>query len=303
MNLKSDKLYAWLAFAAVAFFWGTTFMAIRVGVESFPPFLMAGFRHSIGGVLICSYFLLRGYKLPDAKALKVFAINGFLMLVLGNGLVTWAEIYVSSGLAALICSLTPIWIVLINSFSGKREKVNALVWLGFAICLAGQFLIFNDNLKDFANPNYSLGIVFILIANFAWAVGTIYSKNHQTDTHPLFGAGIQMISGGVILDVFGTLRGEWSHMHPTNEGIMMLAYLVVFGSILAYGAYMYVLKKLPATIVSTYAYINTIVAVILGWLWLDEKLNAIMAISVLLTIGGLWLINYAFNRKVAANKA
>lgn len=289
--MKNEKLFAWLAFALVAFFWGTTFFAIRVGVQSFPPMLLAGFRHSIGGILICSYFLLRGYKIPPLKQLKVFAINGFLMLVLGNGLVTWAEIYVSSGLAALICSLTPIWIVMLNTFSGKKEKVTTQVIIGLSICLAGQLLIFNDNIKDFANPNYTLGIVFILIANLAWAMGTVYSKNNKSDVHPLFGAGLQMIVGGTILDIIGTYRGEWQQLNPNADAIWALIYLIVFGSIVAYGAYMYVLQKLPATIVSTYAYINTIVAVILGWLWLNEKLNLVLGIAVLMTIGGVWLVN------------
>jgi drug/metabolite transporter (DMT)-like permease len=287
----NSNLNAWLAYAAVAIFWGTTFFAIRVGVETFPPFLLAGFRHSIGGILICSYFLLRGYKLPEAKHLKIFAINGFLMLVLGNGLVTWAEQYVSSGLAALICSLTPIWIILLNSMTGKKEKFTLAVFGGVVLCLIGQLLIFRDNLTDFADPNYTLGIVFILMANIAWGMGTVYSKNNQTGVHPLFGAGLQMICGGVVLDLIGTAQGEWSHLHPSSEGILALAYLVVFGSIIAYGAYMYVLKQLPATIVSTYAYVNTLVAVILGWFLLDEPLNAIVWTAVVLTILGVYMVN------------
>lgn len=285
------NLNAWLAYAAVAFFWGTTFFAIRVGVETFPPFLLAGFRHSIGGILICSYFLLRGYKIPEAKHLKIFAINGFLMLVLGNGLVTWAEQYVSSGLAALICSLTPVWIILLNSMTGKKEKFTVAVLAGIVLCLVGQLLIFRDNLADFADPNYTLGIIFILIANITWGMGTVYSKNNQTEVHPLFGAGLQMICGGVVLDIIGTVQGEWSRMHPSSEGILALAYLVIFGSIIAYGAYMYVLKQLPATIVSTYAYVNTLVAVILGWLVLDEPLNAVVWTAVVLTILGVYLVN------------
>ncbi len=287
---------AWLAFAAVCFFWGTTFMVIRIGVTSFPPFLMAGFRHSIGGILICSYFLIKGYSIPPLKSLKVFAINGFLMLVIGNGLVTWAEIYVSSGLAALICSLTPIWIVAFTALSGHREKLTLQVIAGLAICLTGQFLIFHDNMKDFANRDYTLGIIFILIANASWALGSVYAKNHKSEVNPLFGAGIQMIVGGFILDVFGTFMGEWSQMHPEKDAIIALAYLVIFGSVIAYGAYMYILKHMPATIVSTYAYLNTVVAVLLGWLWLDEKLNAVMAIAVMLTIGGVYLINRTFQK-------
>jgi len=291
--MKNEKLFAWSAFAAVSVFWGTTFFAIRIGVTSFPPMLMAGFRHCIGGILICSYFLLKGYRFPPLNEFKVFAINGFLMLTIGNGLVTWAELYVSSGLAALICALTPVWIVLLNSFTGVKEKITAKILIGFLICLAGQFLIFNDNLKDFANPNYALGIVAILLANLSWAAGTLYSKNQKTETHPFFGAGIQMLAGGFVLDVIGTLKGEWSEMHPSTESIFAMLYLVFFGSIVAFGAYMYVLKKLPTTIVSTYAYINTLVAVLLGWLLLNEKLNFIMAIAILLTISGVWMVNKA----------
>ncbi len=285
---------AWLAYAAVAIFWGTTFFAIRIGVETFPPFLMAGFRHSIGGILICTYFYFKGYKLPPAKDLKVFAINGLLMLAFGNGLVTWAEQYVNSGLAALICSLTPIWIIAVNSISGRKEKINLAIVSGILLCLLGQFLIFKDNVKDFADPHYAIGIVSILIANVAWAIGTVYSKNHTTKTHPLFGAGLQMICGGLILDLVGTARGEWSRLHPSCEAIWALAYLILFGSIIAYGAYMYVLKKLPATIVSTYAYVNTVVAVFLGWLWLKEPLNALVWTAVVLTIAGVYLVNKNF---------
>jgi drug/metabolite transporter (DMT)-like permease len=288
------KLNAWLAYAAVAIFWGTTFLAIRIGVETFPPFLMAGFRHSIGGILICSYFFIKGYKLPEAKHLKIFAINGLLMLVFGNGLVTWAEQYVSSGLAALICSLTPIWIIGINSFSGKKEKFTFAAFTGIVLCLIAQLLIFRDNLKEFADPNYTIGIIFILIANATWALGTVYSKNNQTGVHPLFGAGLQMICGGAILDIIGTVKGEWSHLNPSADAWIALAYLVVFGSIIAYGAYMYVLKQLPATIVSTYAYVNTIVAVLLGWLWIDEMLNAVVWTAVVLTILGVYLVNRSF---------
>ncbi len=291
---RSINFNAWLAYAAVAIFWGTTFFAIRVGVETFPPFLLAGFRHSIGGILICVYFYFKGYKLPPKKDLKVFAINGLLMLAFGNGLVTWAEQYVNSGLAALICSLTPIWIIAVNSVSGQKEKINFIIVLGIILCLLGQFLLFKDNVKDFADPNYAIGIVAILIANIAWAIGTVYSKNHKSDTHPLFGAGLQMICGGIILDLVGTVRGEWSNLHPSSDAIWALVYLIIFGSIIAYGAYMYVLKKLPATIISTYAYVNTVVAVFLGWLWLDEPLNALVWMAVVFTIAGVYLVNKSF---------
>lgn len=295
MNVNSK---AWLAYAGVAFFWGTTFLAIRIGVQSFPPFIMAGMRHAIGGLIICSFFLLKGYPLPSWNQFKVYVINGILMLVIGNGLVTWAEIHISSGLAALICALTPLSIISVNALFGvTKEPLKAVAWVGIGACLVAQVIIFRDNLAELANPDYVLGIVFILIAILGWGLGSIYSKNKNTGLTPLYGAGLQMISAGAILLVFGSLMGEWHNFSPTQEGINAVIYLVIFGSLLGYGSYMYVLKALPATIVSTYAYINTIVAVILGWLWLDEKLNLSIAIAVVLTIAGVWLVNRSFSKK------
>lgn len=293
-----NRIKAWLAFAGVAFFWGTTFLAIKIGVKTMPPFLMAGSRHFIGGVLICSFFLLKGYKVPTMGQLKVFVINGFLLLVLGNGLVTWAEMYISSGLAALICALTPLSIIIMNMlFGAHREKLKAKAIAGIIICLMAQIIIFRDNLKELADPNYLTGVLFIVIAIIGWGLGSIYSKNKQTGIAPLYGAGLQMITAGTILLIFGSLMGEWPMFQPDMEGIYSLAYLVVFGSLIAFSSYMYVLKQLPATIVSTYAYINTIVAVILGWLWLDEKLNTAVMIAVILTIAGVWLVNSSFTKK------
>lgn len=179
-------------------------------------------------------------------------------------------------------------------FGAQKETLKRQAVLGIAFCLIAQVVIFRDNFKELSNPNYIMGIVFILIAIMGWGLGSIYSKNKQTGLNPLYGAGLQMLSAGVILLILGTLMGEWPQFNPTSEGLWSLVYLVLVGSLLGYGSYMYVLKQLPATIVSTYAYINTIVAVILGWLWLDEKLNAAIALAVALTILGVWLVNRSF---------
>lgn len=297
----TNKFKAWLAFTGVAFFWGTTFLAIRIGVQSMPPFLMAGLRHFIGGLIICSFFLIKGYALPTWPQFKVYIINGILMLAIGNGLVTWAEMHISSGLAALICALTPLSIIGVNRVFGlHKEKLGLQALFGILICLVAQVIIFRDNLKELANPNYVIGVIFIVIAIIGWGIGSIYSKNKQTGINPFYGAGLQMISAGVILLVFGTSMGEWPAFKPTTEGIYSVIYLVIFGSLIGYGSFMYVLKQLPATIVSTYAYINTIVAVILGWLWLDEKLNLSIGIAVVLTIVGVWLVNRSFNTSNAS---
>ncbi len=296
LNQQKFPIKVWLAFAAVALFWGTTFLGMRIGIQTFPPFLLAGLRHTIGGVIICSYFLLRGYKIPDKKELKVFAINGFLMMVCGNGLVCYAEMYISSGLAALICSLTPIWLVLINSTTSKTESINKITIAGFLLCFLAQFLLFKDHIKELGNTQYLYGIIAVTIANFCWALGSIYSKQHKYEINSLYAAGLQMIFGGIMLDIYSISTGDLNNLNPSSESIYALAYLIIFGSIIAYGSYIYILKNMPAAIVSTYAYINTIVAVILGWLWFNEIMNLQMAFAVLLTLFGLWLVNKSMNK-------
>lgn len=251
---------------------------------------MAGCRHTIAGILIISFFILRGHKLPDRKALKTFSINGMLMLAGGNGIISWAMLYVDSGLTALLCALTPVWIVLINKLLGSKEPITVLAVLGFVICLVGQVLLFKDKVQLFESQHYLFGIIAIIVSNIFWALGTIYSKNHVSNTPALFAAGLQMIPGGMLLFTAAYFKGEYSAIHPQPDALWSLAYLIVFGSILAYGAYMYVIKQLPASIVSTYAYINTFVAIFLGWLWLNETLDAATIIAMVFTITGVYLI-------------
>lgn len=285
------KFFAWLAFAAVSLFWGTTFLAISIGVKTFPPLMMAAFRHTTAGVILVGYFLLKGYRLPDLKSIRTFGVNGMLMLAGGNGIISWGMQYVGSGLTALICALTPVWIVVFNRLSGNKEKLNPWVILGFMICLVGQYILFSDKLEMFSDPLFFWGIVAVVASNMFWSLGTIYSKNHRTNLHPLFASGLQMIPGGLLLFGASFLRGEWHDVSPAPEAISALLYLITFGSILAYGSYMYVIKELPATIVSTYAYINTLVAIVLGWFWLHESLDTTTWISVVLTIVGVFLVS------------
>lgn len=294
--LKNPNLKAYLAFIAVAIFWGTTFLAIRIGINSdgihlFPPFLLAAFRHTIAGILICGYFIFfKKLPIPSLKQFKQFSINGVLMLVGGNGIISWGMQYVDSGLAALICALTPLWIVFINLIMGSNEKVTKTMWLGFIICLLAQYLIFYDKVNLLSDKNYILGLMAIIVSNICWALGTVFSKSHKSNLPVLYNAGLQMIPGGIILLLISTFIGDWAKFNPSNDSLLALIYLVIFGSLLAYGCFMYILKALPAALVSTYAYFNTIVAVFLGYLFLNEVINTKIIIAMLLTIIGVWLV-------------
>ncbi len=298
---NTSTFNAWAAYIAVAFFWGTTFLAIRIGVQSMPPFLMAGFRHFTAGLLIWGYFMMRGYPRPTMQQLKLCVINGVLLLVLGNGLVSWAEMYITSGLTALICALSPLAILGANALMGNREKITVAVVVGIVMCLVAQVLIFKNNLHELTDPHYLQGIVFLLIAIASWGLGSMFIKNNPTGLHPLYGASFQMLSAGAILLVVGSVLGEWKTFEPTQEGLSSIVYLIVVGSLIGYGSYMYILKHLPAAIVSTYAYVNTLVAVVLGWLWLDEPVDGWVWTAAVMTIAGVYLVNKSF-QKTASEK-
>lgn len=293
---KHHLFGAYLALACVCFFWGTTYMAIRISVQSFPPLWMVAVRQILAGLLICGYFLARGYAMPNLRQMGQMLIAGFMLIILGNGLVSWAEVHVSSGLAALLCSSVPFWIIGINALMHKKETFNGKSLIGLLVGVTGVVVIFFDNLKDISNPAYLAGILAIVVANVGWAAGTVYTKSKQTDPNdpplsPLFNAGLQMLLAGVVMIPLAMIFDKPFPVTFTPESLWALGYLILFGSILAFGSYVYALSRLPSTVVSLYAYINPIVAVMLGWLILDEKLSMAVLAALGLILLGVFIVN------------
>lgn len=212
------------------------------------------------------------------------------MVFLGNGVVAWGEKFVPSGIAAVICSFMPVWVILINTFTGQ-EKTNARVVIGVLIGFAGIAGIFSENLADFANPDYTAGIAIIFMASFCWAAGTLVNKRKNGGEHPFFSAGLQMVSGGALMLAASPFLDSYADFNPQPEALWALLYLTVFGSIVAYSAYAYALGKLPASTVSMYSYVNPLVALVLGNLILNEKLNPLIGLFSLLTLAGIYLVN------------
>jgi drug/metabolite transporter (DMT)-like permease len=292
----TDNTKAWLAFASVAFFWGTTYLAIRIGVASFPPLLFAGLRHLTAGLIILTYFIIRRYKLPPKDQMKHIVVMAMMMLGIGNGLLVWAEKYISSGLTAIISATFPFAVFFFGWITGV-EKINRYVLAGIILGFIGQIFIFYDKLEQLQNPEYRWGIVALFVAITCWGYGAIYRKKANITLHSLYFAGWQMVIAGIGLLPFALIRGEFAHLPEVEtDAIWAFLYLVVFGSIVAYGSFMFVLNKMPATIASMYSHINTIVAVILGWLVLDERLNWNIAFSTVFTLVGVYLVNSGINK-------
>ncbi|MBZ0245165.1 MAG: EamA family transporter [Cyclobacteriaceae bacterium] len=295
MIKEDNPILPYLALTVVCIAWGTTYLALRIGVLEFPPFLFSAIRQITAGILLVGGLLAFGkVKLPDKPELMIQAIGGFFMITLGNGLVGWAEVYVPSGLAAIICSIVPIWVILINLVIAKDEKPTFPIVMGLMVGLSGIILIFSDNLGGFAVPGYAWGIAFIILANLGWAAGSIWMKRKNQTTNPFLNAGLQMFFGGILLLPFSLAFDNLKTIQWSNNVIYSLVYLILVGSIAAYASYSYAIKKLPITIVTLYAYINPIVAVLLGWLVLEETLNLKVGVAIGITLIGIYMVNRGY---------
>jgi len=300
MELRKNEnlLLAYLSLAAVCLIWGTTYLALRIGVTQFPPFLFSLLRFTCAGPILLIIVLTIGkQKWPDRKTLFNQAVSGILMITFGISMVGWAEVYISSGMAAIICSVMPVWTILINVIVTKDEKPNWLIILGLATGLSGIVLIFSEHLTEFSNTNYQVGIAVTFISNLCWAIGSIYIKKKNQTTNPFMGAGLQMTFGAIALIPLSLMFDDYSTIHWSADVAYSLTYMIIIGSVAAYACYSYAIKKLPMTLVSMYAYINPVVAVVLGWLILNEKLNSRIALAILITIAGIFLVNRGYQLK------
>jgi len=271
---------------------------MRIGVKDFPPFLFAGLRQFIAGLLLVGYMLwIKKSKFPSRANVVRQAFGGFLMITLGNGLVSWAEVYVPSGVAAIICSFMPVWVVLINLTINRAELPNGLIVFGVLTGLGGIILVFNEHVADFVNSNYRLGIVFIFIASLTWALGSVIIKRSKDGSNPFVNAGLQILFGGFWCFILSFLVDDLSSVHWTGQVGFSLAYLIIVGSVAAFAMYVYALTQLPIVIASLYSYVNPLVAVVLGWLMLDEKLNMIIGVAIVVTAVGIYLVNRGYQLK------
>ena len=284
---------ALLALAAVCFFWGTTWVASKEGVRHMPALQLAGIRQSLGGLLYIVFFLAKGARLPRGKEWGMVLMLAFLNFMLSNGLSTWGVKFISAGLGSIIGAIFPLWLVVIGLFSSQNSLKPKTI-AGLVAGFIGICVIFYEHLHDFLNPQFRLGIFLSLAATWSWAIGTIYTKKHAVAFNPYFSLGLQMGISGIALLIITNLTGTAVPVSqiPTPSWLA-IAYLVLFGSVLSFIAYLYALQNLPTEQASLYAYINPIVALFLGWLLFGEILTPFIIVGVLITLLGVYLVNKA----------
>lgn len=296
--MANENYKAYLAWIAVCVIWGTTYLAIRIGVAELPPMLFAGIRWVIAGTIFLSYLRFKGVKLPAKNDIIPIAIVGLLLLGFGNGLVVVGEQWISSGLAALLITTLPFWMVGIESLLPQGPKLNLLIVTGIVLGLGGVSLIFGSHWKELLDPGYLSGVLAILGAVVTWSAGSVYSKHKKiSNLNPLMAAAVQMLIAGFALSAMGIILGETSEITFTQNGALALAYLTLVGSIFGYGSYIYSIAHLPLSLVSTYAYINPVIALYLGWLILDERLDYIILIAAVIIIIGVLLVKKGSNKQ------
>jgi drug/metabolite transporter (DMT)-like permease len=298
MKTESKAL---LALAVVCILWGTTYLVIKIGIVTIPPFLFSGVRQLLAGALLWAVlpFLKQKIQLSWNDVVKQI-LPGLLMIFLGNGIITWAEKYIPSGLAALIVSAMPIYVTAINFAIGKEVSISKQTIIGLLLGALGIALMFRDNLADLANSGYFWGIIASFAASFSWAIGTVYMKVNTFRTNSFVNSAIQFTSGGIALLITSFVTEDFSGLNTiSSEGVWSLLYLVLFGSIIPFMCYLYAIEHLKVGLVSVYAYINPFIALILGMIVLNEKLTGITGLAFIATVGGVYFINRGNSKKVS----
>jgi drug/metabolite transporter (DMT)-like permease len=290
--MDREKLGAYGAWAAVCFFWGTTYLAIAVGLETLEPTLFAGLRFVVaGGVLFFVMSRQRNVRLPAGREWFDLGATGLMLLGVGNGAVVWAEQWVPSGMAALLVATSPFWAAALERLQKGGESVGVRGLLGMGVGFGGLALLVGPKLfGGEVDGKYLLGVIIIQVGCFFWQAGSVYAKRRPTGVSPLMASAVQMLWAGAALTLLGTILGEWGGMRFSARSAGALLYLVVFGSIVAYSAYMYAIQKLPLPLVSTYSYVNPLVALVLGWLVLSEPLGWREGASALVILLGVALV-------------
>lgn len=286
---KNEESKTYLAFLAVCIIWGSTYLAIRIGVSEFPPTLFAGIRFLVAGSLMLAFSVYKGLKLPiDFSEVRKISIVGLFLLLGGNGCVVWAETRINSGVASLLVATVPLFMALIELVLPNRPKLNLKGWSGLLIGFGGVALLVFSNSTE-ASVDI-LGIILLLIGAFSWAMGSVYSKSFKASSSIIPNIAIQMLAGGLGLFIVGTSFGELFKIHITSKGMGSILYLIFFGSIVGYSCYVYILEKWPTAKAGTYAYVNPLVAVLLGALILNEPISIDVIMSTVVILSGVILV-------------
>lgn len=294
-----------LAFAIVYIVWGSTYFFIQIAVKDFPPFILGALRFIIAGVLMAAWCIFKGENIFAAKGIKHAAISGILLLFCGNGIIIWVEQSMPSAMVAIMVSSAPIWFVLLDKPKWSENLRSKSIIAGMLIGLAGVILLFSEQVSEALSLRGSESVkmssmVMLVIAAITWSGGSLYSKYKSSEDPIIVSSTWQMMAAGIAFIPGIIIRSELSSFHWKDVSVdawMAVLYLVVLGSIAGFSAYIWLLKERPAMQVSTYAYVNPVVAVLLGVFFANEQISSIQVIGLIIILGSVFMINMARYRR------
>ena len=291
------RIRVMLAFLAIYVIWGSTYLAIRFAVETIPPLYTAGFRHLIAGTALLAWALAKGQR-PTWAQVRASMVIGFFFFLVGHGSLHWAELYVGSGLASLLIAIEPIIVFVLSSAAGRVWRMNGLLLAGILLGLAGVGILVRGAGLE-AGVRGAWGPIAVLIGALSWSIGIIYSRRSKLSGSPLLLSALSLLAGSAMLLTTGTLLGEGKDLvlsRVTPKSWLALGYLIVFGSIMAFTAYNWLLEHFSPTLVATHTYVNPVVAVLLGWLYGGEVITLKVGIAAVLVVGAVVLVDRGTNR-------
>ncbi|MGA9852796.1 MAG: EamA family transporter [Gammaproteobacteria bacterium] len=287
------RLQLMAAFVVVYLVWGSTYLGIRIGVQDIPPALLSGVRNSIAGLVLMIIAGARGQRLPQNPRDWLHAlVMGVLLVTLGNGLVTWAEVYVQSNQAALIATTSALWVAWFGTFGPKGHPLALRAKAGLVLGFAGAILMLMPG-NHFSFEHFSAQSV-ILLSTVCWGAGVIYGRSFKVSVSPLMLSAMLLFTGGLLLVILGVVTGEPAHWRWSVRGIGALAYLTVFGSCLAYSTYVWLINHTTPDKLSTTAYVNPAIALVLGWVVLGEEVTGVRLVGMLVILVGVILVTTHF---------
>ena len=293
---EPSKLLVVAAFAAVYIFWGSTYIGIALAIKSVPPFMMAAIRFFAAGIILYCWCIAKGEKNPDVASVSKNAFAGILMLFFGTTSLIWAEQYLPAGLCSIIIATTPFWFVMLDKKHWSVNFSDKFIIIGLIVGLSGIVMLSANKGSMHLEGNKSQVISFfiLLCGSMLWATGSLYSKYSVTNGSTSIKASIQMMAAGVTALIVSFAAGEFNHFNwsqITVSSIYAMIYLITFGSLVGYIAYIWLLDVRPPAIVGTYAYVNPAVAMFLGWLILNERISALQIAALFIILSGVLLVN------------
>lgn len=298
------KSAAYVSLGLISIIWGTTYLALSFGLDSLPPLFVSGGRQMISGLLILLTLGALRKPLPTWEITKGILLSGFIVVFLSNSLVTWALKYVPSGITAVMFTMVPIFVALISIFVLRSEKLNWLIAAGLIIGLVALILLTNNSLDGGPQPFHLMGFLVLFAGILAWAIGALVSKKVTEKANPMYVAGIQLFVFGALVFVISFFIEDIHIDKIQPASLWAIGYLIIFDSIVGYGCYLYALSKLPATVVSLYAYIAPVVALFAGWMLRAEKFTLTMGMYAVIALAGVYLVERGFetNKKETKNE-